>query len=123
MSRQVIEKLSSAGSYAIGQKAAHQEFLSIPHFEKLRKAFLAWSGRYLRGRYTSEYGPAARAEIEMSGHRNYFTKFVRPGIRTNPLKLYPTLTADKSGDIEQEMVDYQQTIGTGPQIGTTISVM
>ena len=105
MSRQVIEKLSSvdkqAGSYAIGQKAVHQEFPSIPHSEKLRKAFLAWSGRYLQSLYIQELGQTL----------------------SNYIKLYPTLTADKSGDIEQEMVDYQQTIGTGPQIGTTISVM
>ena len=39
MSRQVIEKLSSmdkqTGNYAIGEKAAHQDFLSVPHLEKL----------------------------------------------------------------------------------------
>ncbi len=88
-----------------------------------RKAFYAWSSRYLRGRYSSEYGQAARAGLEMTGRRGYFTKFAHPGARTNPLKFYPTLAIDKSEEVDQELVDYHQAIGTGPRIGATISVM
>ena len=89
----------------------------------LRKTFLAWSARYLRNRYSPEYGPAAREEIEMLGQRNYLKKYLRPGIRTNPLKLYPALTDDRIGDNDQEMIAYQQATGAGPQRGATISVM
>ena len=49
--------------------------------------------------------------------------YSRPGIRTNPLKIYPALTDDRIDDKIQEIIAYQQATGAGPQKGATVSVM
>ena len=57
------------------------------------------------------------------GQKTHLRKYLRPGIRTNPLKVYPALTDDRIDDKIQEIIAYQQATGAGPQKGATVSVM
>ena len=91
----------------------------------IRRTFYTWTAQYLQTRHVPEYGPADIEEVEMMevDPKTRLRQHSRPGIRTNPLKLYPALTNDRIDDKIQELIAYQQATGAGPQKGADVSVM